>query len=126
MALIDFQISVTTMRELLEGGNWGRVLILNEYDQIINEQSYLVHNNSLSGLWHLKGKKVFAFSATSSVSHERLVANFIDHPKALKFKSEYEMVRGSSPNVDPGIHSCEDEQALLMAMESELVVGFES
>ena len=80
MALIDFQISVTTMRELLEGGNWGKVLILNEYDQIINEQSYLVHNNSLSGLWHLKGKKVFAFSATSSVSHERLVANCIEHP----------------------------------------------
>ena len=42
----------------------------------------------LSGLWQFKGRNVYAFSATSSPSYERLLNNCIGAPRILKFKSE--------------------------------------
>ena len=100
------------MQELYENGTSDQIIIINEFDQLINEWSYHVYNNQLHGLWQLKGKKVFAFSATSSQSHERLIANCIEMPHMLKFLSEYEMVMGSSPNVDPGVVILNEERAL--------------
>ena len=74
---VDFRIDVTTIKRLYEDGGRADVIILNEYDQIINESSYLPRQTGLKGLWELKGRKVFAFSATSSLSHERLLSNCI-------------------------------------------------
>jgi hypothetical protein len=51
----------------------------------------------INGLWSMRGKKVFAFSATSTQSIERLIQNIVSKPSIIKFKSEYEMVKGTSP-----------------------------
>ena len=51
---------------------------------------------------------MIAFSATSSVPYERLINNCICTPTVLKFKSEYEMVHGTSPVTDPSIVPCID------------------
>jgi hypothetical protein len=60
------------------------------------------------GLWQLRDRKVFAFSATSSIPYERLVNNCITSATSLKFKSEYELVHGTSPVTDPTIIPCSD------------------
>ena len=90
LALVDYSITVTSIQRLYKEGPWHEVVILNEYDNILLGAPYLVQKQGVKGIWQLKGKKVFAFSATSSVSHERLVNNCVARPKILKFKSEYE------------------------------------
>ena len=97
IGFVHFAISVTTIQKLYQEGPWGDVIILNEYDTIMNEEPYYVHKVGLNGLWNFKGRKVYAFSATSSPPYERLVNNCICTPKVLKFKSEYELVHGMSP-----------------------------
>lgn len=87
------------------------VVLLNEYDVIINECPFIVQSSSIRGLWSLREKKVIAFSATTSPSYERFVHNCIASPKVLKFKSEYEMVHGSSPIVDPVIIPAKDRDS---------------
>jgi hypothetical protein len=80
---------------------------------------------------------VIAFSATSSVPYERLINNCICTPTVLKFKSEYEMVHGTSPITDPSVVPCIDtpgyEEAVLADLDKHyelhpviLVVGSES
>ena len=95
--LVDFNIQVTTIERLYSEGPWGDVIILNEYDTIVNEVPYSLHASGLSGLWKFKGRKVYAFSATTSPAYEKLLNNCIGAPRVLKFKSEYEMVHGTSP-----------------------------
>lgn len=51
----------------------------------------------ITGIWQFKGKKVIAFSATSSIPIERFVNNCIARPFILKFPSEYELIHGISP-----------------------------
>lgn len=80
------------------------IILLNEYDLMIVEHPYSIRSKCVRGLWELRGKRVFAFSATSSSSHERLLNSCISEPIVIKFKSEYEMVRGASPIVDPSVH----------------------
>jgi hypothetical protein len=101
---LDYKLKITTMKNLFEDPIVADVIILNEYDLIVSECPYEVRPKSIRGLWEFKGRRVFAFSATSSKSHERLLNDCISEPKIMKFKSEYEMVRGASPIVDPTIH----------------------
>ena len=79
------------------------MILLDEYDIMLSENLYKVRQNCIRGLWELRNKIVFAFSATSSPAHERLLNTCIGEPLVLHFKSEYEMVRGASPVVDPAI-----------------------
>ena len=44
----------------------------------------------ITGLWTLKKKKVFAFTATSANTYERFTKNCIGMFETLEFKSEYE------------------------------------
>jgi hypothetical protein len=122
---LDYKLKITTMRNLFEDPIVADVIILNEYDLIVSECSYEVRPKCIRGLWELKGRRVFAFSATSSKSHERLLNDCISEPKIMKFKNEYEMVRGTSPIVDPTIHSCKDESDLIKVFEEELIKFYE-
>jgi hypothetical protein len=78
LSTVDFRIDVTTIKRMYEDGSKADVYILNEYDQIVNNSSYLPRQTGLKGIWELKGCKVFAFSATSSMAHERLLSNCIE------------------------------------------------
>ena len=120
LGLVHFNISVTTIDKLYAEGPWGEVLILNEYDTIVNEVPYSLHGNALSGLWKFKGRKVYAFSATSSPAYERLLHNCVGVPRALKFKSEYEMVHGTSPVQEAVIRTCQDKNAVLAMIEEDI------
>ena len=113
LGLVNFNITVTTIDKLYSEGPWGDVIILNEYDTIINEVPFHLHASGLSGLWRFKGRKVYAFTATSSPAYERLLNNCIGAPKVLKFKSEYEMVHGTSPVQEAIIRPCTDHQSVL-------------
>jgi len=73
------------------------VVILDEYDAIMEGHPFHVHDGGLNGMWQFAGRLVIAFTATSSPQHERLVSNTIGLPKVLRFKSEYELVNGTSP-----------------------------
>ncbi len=101
---LDFKFQIITMQSLLEEPIVADVVILNAYDVLISGQPYEVRPKCLRGLWDLRGKRVFAFSATSSPSHEILLNACIREPKVLAFKSEYEMVHGASPVIDPSMH----------------------
>ena len=100
LTLIDYNISVTSISRLYREGPWHEIVILNEYDNIIQHNPYHIEKQGIKGIWQLKGKRVFAFSATSSISHERLINNCIVRPKVLKFKSEYELIHGTNPITD--------------------------
>jgi hypothetical protein len=120
LAVVDYGITVTSISKLYVEGPWHDVIILNEYDLIVNQSSYLVQQLGVKGLWSLRGRKVIAFSATSSTSHERLINNCITIPTVLKFKSEYEMVKGSSPVTDPTVVTCANWNALEAALIRDL------
>ena len=98
---MDYSINVVTVEQFLREPQRAEVVLINEYDVIINDTPMIVHSSSIKGLWSLREKQVVAFSATSSSSYERFVFNCIAPPTVLKFKSEFEMVHESSPIVDP-------------------------
>lgn len=97
LTLVHAHIAVTSIEDFYEEGPKRDVIILDEYDTIVQEWPFVVGQQNINGLWTLKGKKVIAFSATSTPSIERVVSNNITKPTVIKFKSEYEMVSGSSP-----------------------------
>jgi hypothetical protein len=106
--VVDFGITITSIERLYQEGPWHEVVILNEYDHIIHQSPYYVQQQVVRGLWQLRDRKVSAFSATSSIPYERLVNNCITSATSLKFKSEYELVHGTSPVTDPTIIPCSD------------------
>lgn len=63
---------------------------------------------------------MFAFTATSSVPYERLVNNCITKPTVLKFKSEFEMVKGVSPVTDALIVQVPDTIGMLTTLEIDI------
>jgi len=95
--MVDYNITVMTIEEFYLYGTDNEVIILDEYDMIIQHYPYLIRDSNISGLWTLKDKKVIAFSASSSIIYEKFINNCINKPKVLKFKSQYELVHGISP-----------------------------
>ena len=63
---------------------------------------------------------MIAFTATTSLAHERLIHNCITPPLSLRFKSEYELVNGSCPVQPPNIITCKDESAQIATMSIDL------
>jgi hypothetical protein len=57
--------------------------------------------------------KVIAFSATSTASIERVIANNISKPTVIKFLSEYEMVNGTSPIQDAIIETVSTKEEVI-------------
>lgn len=122
---VDASITVTSIERLYTEGPWSEIIILDEYDLIVSKSSYFVQQVNILGLWQLRGKRVFAFSATSSASYERFVSNVIMQPKVLKFKSEYEYVHGTSPVVDPAVVATTDKNSLFQAITADLEKHFD-
>ena len=125
LSAVDFRIDVTTIKRMYEDASRADIYILNEYDQIINDSAYLPRQTGLKGLWELKGRKVFAFSATSSMAHERLLSNCVEQPQVVSFMSEYEQVKGASPIVDPVIRQCGTYDGLRQAVAEDLTKLYE-
>lgn len=73
------------------------MLIIDEFDEIMYKRMYGIYNDAISGIWSLKDKNVYAFSATSSTPIERFVHKTIGLFQKLMFKSEYEFIHGTSP-----------------------------
>ena len=97
LGFVDFRITVLSIDQYYEQGSQDDIIILNEYDQLIDQNLYSTLNGSLVGLWSLKHKKVYAFTATSSKAYERFTINCIGDCATLQFKSEYEMIHGVAP-----------------------------
>jgi hypothetical protein len=93
---------------------------LDEYDTLIDDYPYGVYNSQVRGLWLLKERKVYAFTATSSLSYERLISNCIVKPKALIFQSEYEMINGVSPISTPIIQNCGSPEKVLVTLKEDI------
>jgi hypothetical protein len=102
------------------------VYILNEYDTIIHGHSFAVRQQSIRGIWELRQKKVFAFSATSSPAHERILDSCIGAPTILKFKSEYEMMHDACPIVDPVVYASKSNEDRMQSFEAELERQYEN
>ncbi len=105
---VHANIAVSTIEEFYDEGSKRDVIILDEYDSIVQDYPYAFTNQSINGLWNLKGRKVIAFSATSTPSIERVIANNVTKPTVIKFLSEYEMVNGTSPIQDAIIEAVAD------------------
>ena len=88
------------------------MIILNEYDLIVNHSPYIIQHQAIKGIWQLRGHRVIAFTATSSTPYERLVNNCIAPPVVLKFKSEYELLHDIAPVSDPTVIPCADAATL--------------
>ena len=125
LAVVDYSISVTSIERFYEEAYPGEIVILNEYDLIVNQSSYLLSDTSAKGLWTFRDRQVIAFTATSSPSIERLISNTITPPVLLKFKSEYELVHAVSPVSDPTILTFVQHPALLIKLLSDIDNHFE-
>lgn len=97
LGVVDYGINIMTVNEFYSYGTKDEVVILDEYDVVVNDAPFIAEDNGLHGLWKLKEKRVVAFTATSSVCHERFVNNCINKPLVLHFKSEYELKSGVTP-----------------------------
>ena len=122
---MDYGITVTSIDRLYVEGPWHDVIILNEYDLIANQSPYIAQPKGLSGLWQFRGRKVIAFSANSSVPYERLVNYCICQPTVLKFKSEFELVNGTSPVADPAIVLSSNADTLYGALITDIDKHYE-
>ena len=125
LVVIDYGITVTSIDRLYVDGPWHEVIIINEYDHIVNQSPYFVQPQVINGLWQFRGHKVIAFTATSSVSYERLVHHCICPPTVLKFKSEFELVHGTAPVADPTIVSCVSNDSLFASLVTDIDKHFE-
>lgn len=123
--MINYGIEVTSIDDFYKEGSKHDVIILNEYDLLINEHSYYEQQHGIKGLWQLKDRRVIAFTATSNTSYERFVNNCITKPTILKFKSEYEMVNGASPISDATIIACHDSQTMMAAFDNDLAKHYD-
>ena len=81
-----------TISEYYQNGSNDDVFLLDEFDQIIYQNFYGIFNDSINGIWSFKDKNVYAFSATSSMSIERLVFKTISNHQKLTFNIEYEFI----------------------------------
>ena len=77
LGLVDFGISVVTMDWFNQHGSKDDIIIINEYDIILNNHYYSIHNFLINGVWQLKNYNVIAFSATTLTSLEQFVNNCI-------------------------------------------------
>jgi hypothetical protein len=88
---------VQTIDYFYQYGSKDEVIIIDEYDSILTTTPYNLSYSKVNGIWQFRGKRVIAFSATSSPGLERLVNNCISSFTSLKFPSEYELINGFSP-----------------------------
>ena len=51
LAVVDYNISVTTIERFYLEGPLHDVIILNEYDLIANQSPYMIQQSGLRGLW---------------------------------------------------------------------------
>lgn len=70
---IDYGITVISIDQYYQYGSNDKVVIINEYDEVMQYKSYRLYNEMINGVWQLKDNIVFAFSATSSLPIERFV-----------------------------------------------------
>ena len=108
------------MAEFYKFGTSHENVIINEYDAIINESPYSIQQTKLTGIWALREKKVIAFTATTSLSYERLIHNCISPPLTLRFQSEYELINGVSPVQLPNISTFTEESLMLQSLASDI------
>jgi hypothetical protein len=113
LGLVDFGITIVTMDWFYQHGSRDDIIIINEYDMILDNQYYTINNNAITGVWSLKNFKVIAFSATTSTSLERYVNNCISRPTVLKFTSEYELIHGTTSIQDGHIIACGSRKNML-------------
>ena len=69
--------------------------------------------------------KVIAFSATSTASIERVIANNISKPTVIKFLSEYEMVNGTSPIQDAIIETVSTKEEVIKKAMNIVMTNFD-
>ena len=125
LSAVDFGISITSIDRLYVEGPLNEVVILNEYDLIISQSPFVVRQNVIKSLSLLRGRKVIAFSATSTVPHERLINNCICRPSVLRFKSEYELVHNISPVSDPSVMTFANRMMLEQAVTADINKHFD-
>lgn len=125
LGVVHYHVTITTVERLYQEGPWGDVIILDEYDSVVDQWPYYVSAGGMSGIWQFRGRKVVAFSATSSAAFERLIANTIGAPKVLRFKSEYELVKGVSAIQEAVIKHCRDDRALLDAVTADIELAYD-
>lgn len=124
--MVHAHIAVTSIEEFYDEGPRRDVIIIDEYDSIVQDWSYVLGQQSINGLWTLKGKKVIAFSATSTPSIERIIQNIVIKPTVIKFKSEYEMVNGASPIQDAIVESVGSQEDVINKAMNVVATNFDS
>lgn len=58
---------------------------------IVDKMPFMVADYEITGLWNLKNRKLYLFSATSSFGAEKLLKLHLEQPVKLQFDSEFEL-----------------------------------
>ena len=119
-------IGVTSIEEFYDEGPKRDVIIIDEYDSIVQDWSYYLNQSTINGLWSLRGKRVIAFSATSTPSIERVIENCVSKPSIVKFLSEYELAKGACPVQDAIVESVPNEEDIIKSAMKVVVTHFDS
>lgn len=53
---VHYNVNVTTIEKLYQEGPWGDIIILDEYDLIIDSNPYFLHGKTMSGLWQFRDR----------------------------------------------------------------------
>lgn len=87
---------------------------------ILQQFPYMLRDINITGLWSFKDKKVFAFTASSSIIYEKFINNCINKPKVLKFKSQYEFIHGITPIQEATHVNYKNEEELYIKLSSHI------
>ena len=58
--MVHFNLKICTVDEFYQYGSKDDIIIIDEYDSIINTSPYLIFNQTINGVWQFKGMKVIA------------------------------------------------------------------
>ena len=59
------------------------ILVIDEVDMMIEEESYFIDEHDIKGLWDMKGARVFGFSTKYSSALDKLSETLIGFPNLV-------------------------------------------
>ena len=92
----DDRLIVLTIAQYYENPTKDGVVIVDEYDEVVESNPFFSLGSSITGLWTLDNRELFFFTATSSRMLERIIGKIIGSYHHLQLKSEFEFTQGCS------------------------------
>ncbi|KEJ82398.1 hypothetical protein OXYTRIMIC_115 [Oxytricha trifallax] len=96
------------------------VLIIDEYDSVIEKKPFYSLGKSLTGLWAFSNKVVFMFSATKTRYHKYILQEVFENISEMKFLSEKQVASGNIEEDSCQIICVKKDQKLSVAVADQI------